>query len=123
MRLVRPLDGPHGDMVPIRSKKQMLDGTEAVAQICVMRVCLNRGEWWENPDIGFRIPEFLAQNARQSDLHMLAQYIASYIANTYGVKGVTDVGITYDNHEMTFRAVVITGEGAEEVEVDLNGLL
>ena len=120
---VRPLTDPNGDMVPVYSKRQMLHGPQAVAQIIAMRIGLNRGEWWEDPNIGFQIPDFLSATARKEDLNMLAKYIASFISAGEGVTGINDVEIEYENHEMTFKCVVNTNEGSTNVEVSLDGLL
>lgn len=120
---VRPLAGPQGDMVPVRSLNQMLEGPEAVAQIVAMRIGLNRGEWWENEDAGFHVPDFLAETARRSDLDMLAKYIASYIRVSEGVDGVDSATIEYEDHKAVFRCRILTTGGSRSVEVNLNGIL
>ncbi len=123
MRKVRPLSDPNGDMIPVTSLRQMLEGPEAVAQIIAMKIGLNRGEWWEDENIGFQIPDFLASTARQSDLNMLAKYISAYIIGCEGVTGINNVDIGYYDHRMTFSCQVITSEGSQEVEVSLDGIL
>ena len=129
-RVVRPLKtngvfDPHGDWCPITNKNQMLNDNRAVAQIVVMRVCLNRGEWWEDETIGFQIPEFLAASAKQTDINMLCKYIASYISNSYGVRGLVEVNAEYDTDRkvLVFKAKILSGETGEPVEVRFNGIL
>lgn len=120
---VRPLADPHGDMVPVRSLKQMLEGPEAVAQIVAMRICLNRGEWWEDEEAGFQVPDFLAETARKSDLDMIAKYIASYVSVSEGVDGVEGATIEYEDHRAVFKCTILTNGGGQSVEVLLDGVL
>lgn len=120
---VRPLVGTDGDMVPVRSLRQMREGPEAVAQIIAMRIALNRGEWWEDEDIGFQIPDFLAETARQEDLNLLAKYISSFVSVSEGVTGISNISIEYENHRMVYKCTVTTEGGSQNVEVNLDGLL
>lgn len=120
---VRPLVDPNGDMVPIRSLNQMLEGPEAVAQIVAMRIGLNRGEWWEDEEAGFQVPDFLAETARRSDLDLIAKYIASYVSVSEGVDGVEGATIEYENHRAIFKCTILTNGGSQPVEVELNGVL
>ena len=57
MRL-RPVDA-NGDILPVRSSGDLLSGAEAVALLVKDRLSLLRGEWWENPEMGFGILERL----------------------------------------------------------------
>jgi len=120
---VRPLVDPNGDMVPVRNLRQMLEGPEAVAQIIAMRIGLNRGEWWEDESIGFQIPDFLAETARQSDLNLLAKYISSFVSVSEGVTGISNISVEYENHRMVYKCTVTTEGGSQNVEVNLDGLL
>ena len=121
--IVRPLD-ENGDYQPIYSLDQMITGTKAVKQIVELRLTFYEGEWWEDESLGFQVPGFIAENARQGDVNMLAQYIASYISNSEGVRSVEDVEVEYNNRKMTFYCLVRTDEGENEVvEVNVDGLL
>lgn len=128
-RVVRPLGSPkgidpHGDWMPIQSKKQMLNDARGVAQIVAMRLSLNYGEWWEDETLGFRVPEFLAATAKQNDLDMLSKYTASYISDSYGVAGLANVKAEYDNdHKLLFTANVVAAETGESVGVTIDGIL
>lgn len=119
---VRPL-GDDGDIVPVYSLDQMLEGKKAVPQIIDLRLHFNHGEWWEDEDLGFRIPDFLIANVRRGDLDLLSKYISSYIKDTRGVSAVTNIAASYNNHAMTFACTVLTNDGNTTVEVTLDGIL
>lgn len=120
---VRPLDA-NGDMMPIMSLDQMKKDAQAVAQVVDLRLQFLYGEWWEDPTIGFRVPEFLVGNARSGDTDLLAKYIASYIASTEGVMAVTDVEAECNDHKISFKCEIVTNDGeTEEVEVRVDGIL
>ena len=121
--IVRPL-GADGDIVPIYRLDQMLGGKDAVAQIVNLRLHFFYGEWWEEREMGFRVPEFLVANARKGDIELLSKYISSYISNTEGVKSVINVVSSYTNHHMIFSCTVLTDQGkTENLEVSLDGIL
>lgn len=120
---VRPLDA-NGDFMPIYSAEQMVSGGEAVGQVIKLRLKFLHGEWWEDPDIGFRIPDFLAETARSGDIDMLGKYISAYVSESEGVRSIEDMNISYENHTMTFACSVLTDDGESEVvEVIIDGIL
>ena len=121
--IVRPLD-ENGDIFPIYSIEQMIGGKEAVSQIINLRLHLLYGEWWEDRELGFRIPDLLIANARRGDVDILSKYIASYVSSTQGVAAVTGIVNTYINRKMTFLCTALTNEGkSTTLEVNLNGIL
>ena len=121
--IVRPLDDK-GDFTPVYSLNQMINGKEAVAQVVNLRLHFLYGEWWEDREMGFRIPEFLISNARGGNVDLLAKYIASYVSQTEGVRSVIDMASTYENHKMTFYCSVLTDQGKNTVvEVNVDGIL
>ena len=121
--LTRPVDST-GDILPVSNLSQLLSGKEAVAQAINLRLNFYHGEWWEDRELGFRVPDFLIRSVRSGELAMLANYIASYVNETLGVRGVKDVEITKDHHSVSFRCTAITNEGKNTtVEVDLDGLV
>ena len=120
--LTRPV-GTNGDMIPIAYSNQMIEGGEAVAQIVKQRLLLYFGEWWENENIGFRIPQFLIEGVRQENLQMLSKYISSYVSDTEGVDSVVDSAVSLDGRKMTYSCVVRTGMEMERVDVTLDGIL
>ena len=121
--IVRPLD-ENGDMMPVYSLDQMKSGKEAVAQVVDLRLNLYYGEWWEDPDLGFRVPLFLINNVRNGDVALLGNYIASYVTDTQGIRNVSDVRIVKHGHNLTVDLIARTDEGRNvKVEVDLSGVL
>ena len=121
--VVRPLSET-GDFVPIYSLSQMVSGPEAVRQAVDLRLKFYHGEWWEDRDIGFRVPDFLVETARSGDVELLGKYIASYVASTHGVQAIEDVLTTFNGHTLEFSCMILTDTGiSETVEVNINGLL
>jgi len=120
---IRPLDG-NGDIMPVTKLEDLIEGAPAVSQVITMRMQLLYGEWWEDPELGFRVPEFLAGNARSGDVDLLAKYIASYVSDTQNVMGVENVSAVYSSHRIVFYCLAVTDEGESSVvEVDVDGIL
>ena len=120
--IARPL--VNGDWTPIHSLDQMIRGKEAVGQIVDLRLRFYYGDWWEDRTLGFRIPEFLTKNVRSGEVSLLANYIASYVSDTEGVRGVTDVQVEKTGHNLYVGLAAKTNEGKNiTVEVDLSGIL
>ena len=75
-------------------------------------------------DIGFRIPDFLAENVRSNELDMLTKYINTYISTTEGVQEIEDSMSQYVDHVLTYSCIILAEDGQEEtVEVSVDGLL
>lgn len=120
---IRPLD-EHGDIVPVSDLSQMASGKKAVGEIVNLRLQLYHGEWWENRDAGFRVPELLMNNVRNGEVSLLANYIATYVSESEGVRGVSDVVVIKNGHELSVKLVAKTNEGKTiTTEVNLNGVL
>ena len=119
---VRPV-GNDGDMIPIQYDSQMVGGGQAVAQIVKDRLSFYHGEWWEDDDMGVKIPDFLMDTVRKSDVDIFTKYITSYIASTEGVIGITNASVEFNKRVLRYRCIIHTEEGSEEMEVDLSGLL
>jgi len=120
--IVRPVN-ENGDMMPISYLSEMLTGAKAVAQVVKQRLLFYFGEWWEDEELGFRIPQFLADGVRVENMQMLEKYISSYIAGTEGVGSVEDAQIEVEGRELVYSCVISVGEEVEEVEVTLDGIL
>lgn len=121
--LYRPVDSS-GDMMPVTSKSQMLNGVDAVLAAVGSRLRLLRGEWWERPDLGFRVPEFLFNGTRlPAGPEMLAGYISAYIGETENVSAVVDVSAELRNRTLTYRCRIETPFGAKEGSVNQDVLL
>ena len=120
--IVRPLDA-NGDILPVYNLDQMFSGSDAISQVINLRLHFMHGEWWEDEEMGFRIPEFLINNVRRGDVELLSKYISAYISETEGVRTVTNIVTKFNNHIMTFFCSVLTTEGQNaSVEVNLNGI-
>jgi len=120
---VRPLDS-NGDITPVYDLSQLISGSEAISQVINLRLHFLYGEWWEDEEMGFRIPDFLVANARRRDVELLAKYVSAYISETQEVRAVTGIVTGIRDHTMTFRCSVLTTEGQNaSVEVNLNGIL
>lgn len=119
---IRPVDA-QGDMMPIQNLSQMKEGGEAVAEIARERLLFYYGEWWEDESVGLRIPEFLADTIKKNDVDMVAKYITSYLSETEGVVGISNVRVEYNRRRFVYSALLVSGDGAEVLEVDLSGLL
>ena len=59
--LMRPVDASC-DILPVLSSSAMLSGPEAMALLVENRLSLLRGEWWENPSVGFPILERMRED-------------------------------------------------------------
>lgn len=113
---IRPVD-ENGDMMPISDIDQMLTGAEAVAQGIRDHLSLYEGEWWEDEDEGFSMPEMLAYADKSWDTDMFIRFITSYAAGSPGVESVDDLAAIVNGTELH---LVYQGE---DVEVDLDGVL
>ena len=58
--LFRPVDAS-GDILPVRSSSDLLSGPEAVAQLAANKLSLLKGDWWEYPEDGFFVLEFMRE--------------------------------------------------------------
>ncbi len=116
--------GADGDMAPCTSLDQMLQGAPAVAQTIRMRTDFLYGEWWEDRELGFRVPAFLEENVREQDVEFLVKYVAAYIAQTEDVTSAEVISSAYSDHELLMYCGVTTVDSEDEVvEVDLSGIL
>ena len=129
--ITRPLDA-NGDIMPVTDLSQMASGPEAVGIAIKHRCSMIEGEWWEDEELGFGIPDFLGTVRGDTGADMLARYVSGYIAATPGVTGVNGASVSYSSidprtgkyvHQVTYSADVETGETNQAVEVDLDGLL
>ena len=118
----RPVDSD-GDLMPVAYAEQMESGGKAVAQVVRQRLLLYFGEWWEDEQAGFRIPQFLYEGVRSNNIQMLLKYISSYVASTDGVDSVDSAVIEISGREMTYKCLIHTGLDSNVVEVMLDGLL
>ena len=115
---LRPVDAS-GDILPVLSSNDLLSGPEAVAQLVLYRLSQLKGEWWENPGIGFQILEAMGTSRlTEADASALSSMISAYIRETPGVLDVDDVRIDVSGRQFSFSCTVRTGEGTAEVQYE-----
>ena len=113
--LLRPVDAS-GDVLPVLSSSDLLSGPEAVAQLVQYRLSLLAGEWWENPERGFRILErFRDSRIVSSDASSLSSMITTYIRETDGVQDVADVRFLVSGRQFSYHCTVRTDAGTASV--------
>lgn len=113
-----------GDMMPIRANSDMLSGSEAVAAAVNSRLRLLTGEWWEDEDLGFAVPDILFNGLRREQgQDLLAGYITAYIEETEGVRAVTSVHTEVSGRAMHYTCTLVTDFGEIEEEVGADVLL
>lgn len=118
----RPVD-EYGDWYPISSQKEMIEGAVAVALAVDARLGLPRGEWWEDENLGFQLPEMMIKTLKINDVPVAAAYISTYIKATPGVISVSDVQFETSDLRMSYSCTIQTRDGSAEVEVSENELL
>ena len=108
---LRPVDAA-GDVLPVLSSADTISGPEAVALLVKCRLSLLRGEWWENPNLGFGILDTLRfSRLTEADAPTLASSITDYIRNTPGVQEVDDVLLSVSGREFSYGCTVRTEAG------------
>ena len=95
---LRPVDAA-GDVLPVLSSGDMVSGPEAVALLVKYRLSLLRGEWWENPNLGFGILDTLRfSRLTEADAPTLASSITDY-KFSYECTVRTEAGMTHVIYE------------------------
>lgn len=120
--IVRPVD-KNNDMMPVWSADQMVTGSAAVGISVGDNLRLMHGEWWEDEDLGVLIPEYFANTIKHGDIQIFANYLTGAISRMAGVRGVENVEVAFDNRQLTYGCTLITDQGTDELEVELDGLL
>ena len=121
--LFRPVD-ENGDMMPVLTSSQMLTGGEAVRMAAEARVALVEGEWWEDPELGFRMYSMLIDSARAGDAQMLENYITAYLAQTQGCTGVINTSVELKNRGIYYNCTLLADDGSsDDLEVAQDVLL
>ena len=115
---IRPVDDA-GDVLPVLSSGDMVSGPEAAALLVKYRLSLLRGEWWENPNLGFGILDTLRfSRLTEADAPALASSITDYIRNTPGVQEVDDVHFSVSGRRFSYECTVRTEEGTASVSYE-----
>ena len=117
MRL-RPVDAS-GDILPVRTGRDMVSGPAAAALLAEYRLKLFAGEWWENPEHGNELLQLLQETRlTEADAEALASYLSSYLLETPGVREVTGASVLLSGTALSFRCALLTDEGAADLSID-----
>lgn len=116
--ILRPVD-VSGDILPVLSSGDLLSGPEATARLAGYRLSLLQGEWWENPEDGFFIPERMRESRiTEADAPALSSQVTAYIRETPGVRDVENVRFSADDRRFSYSCQVRTEEGIAEVNYE-----
>jgi len=114
--ILRPVDVT-GDICPVNSSSELLSGPEAVAQLVAYKLSLLKGDWWENPEDGFFVLEFMREE-RFSEVNagMFAARVTGFIRGVEGVFEVDDVQFRVDGRVFRYSCRLVTGAGMATLE-------
>ena len=120
MSTIRPCDAT-GDILPVLSVSELIQGSITVAKHIDYRLKLLSGEWWEYPDQGNQILQLL-QSSRltEADAPALSSYLSSYIAETPGVFSIESAEIAVSGSAFRYSCTALTGDGKVSVSVNSN---
>ena len=116
--ILRPADST-GDILPVRSSRDLLSGPEAAVQLVKYRLSLLTGEWWETPEAGFFIPELLREGRiAEADAAALSSAVTAYIRETDGVRDVEKVTFSVSGRRFSYSCEVRTEDGNAAVSYE-----
>ena len=117
--IIRPAD-EQGDVMPVLSRADMLQGAEAVAALAWDRLELLSGEWWENSAWGNGIPDMLRETRlTEADGPALAAYLTSYIRQTPGVQEIREVSFSPEGRQLSYACVIDTADGSARIDYSI----
>ena len=114
--ILRPVDSA-GDILPVLISRDVLSGPEAVARFVADKLSLLQGDWWENPDDGFFVLEFMKEE-RFSDANaqMFASRVTEFIRGCEGVFEVDEVSFESEGRSFRYSCRLLTEEGPATLE-------
>ena len=114
--LLRPVDAA-GDICPVRSSSDLLSGPEAVARLAAFKLSLLKGDWWEYPEDGFFVLEFMREKRfSEANAGMFASRVTEFIRGVEGVFEVDDVQFETDGRVFRYSCQLLTEEGPAALE-------
>lgn len=114
--IIRPVDAT-GDILPVASTRDVLSGAEAVAQLAAYKLSLLQGDWWENPEEGFFVLEFMQEERfSEANAGMFASRVTGFIRGVEGVFEVDDVQFRVDGRVFRYSCTLVTEEGKAALE-------
>ena len=113
---LRPFDAT-GDILPVLSSRDLLSGPEAVARLVADKLSLLQGDWWENPDEGFFILEFMIEECfSEANASMFASRVMEFICGVDGVFEVDEVSFEAEGRVFRYSCRLLTEEGPAAME-------
>jgi hypothetical protein len=114
--LLRPVDAA-GDILPLSSSSDLLSGPEAVARLVAYELSLLKGDWWEYPEDGFFVLEFMREERfSEANAGMFASRVTEFIRGVEGVFEVDDVQFQVDGRTFRYSCQLLTKEGPAALE-------
>ena len=114
--ILRPVDVA-GDMLPVSSSSDLLSGPEAVARLAAYKLSLLKGDWWEYPEDGFFVLEFMQEERfSEANAGMFASRVTEFIRGVEGVFEVDDVQFQIDGRVFRYSSQLLTEEGPAALE-------
>ena len=114
--ILRPVDAA-GDILPVSSSSDLLSGPEAVAQLAAYKLSLLKGDWWEYPEDGFSVLEFMREERfSEANAGMFASRVTEFIRGVEGVFEVDDVQFQVDGRTFRYSCQLLTEEGPAALE-------
>lgn len=118
--IIRPVDAT-GDILPVASTRDVLSGAEAVAQLAAYKLSLLQGDWWENPEDGFFVLEFMREERfSEANAGMFASRVTEFIRGVEGVFEVDDVKFETDGRVFRYSCQLLTEEGPAALEYEFD---
>ena len=106
-----------GDILPVVSPKDLVDGTKAVAVGLADHLKMFTGEWWEDPGKGNGIFDLIAgERVTEKQIPALCSYVSAYVMKFPGVQQVSDAHGWITGNQFHYEAVAHLSSG-EETEV------
>ena len=109
--ILRPVEVA-GDICPVSSSSDLLSGPEAVARLAAYKLSLLKGDWWEYPEDGFFVLEFMQEERfSEANAGMFASRVTEFIRSVEGVFEVDDVQFQIDGRVFRYSCQLLTEEG------------
>ena len=114
--LLRPVDAT-GDILPVSSSSDLLSGPEAVARLVAYELSLLKGDWWEYPEDGFFVLEFMREErVSEANAEMFASRVTEFIRGVEGVFVLVVLPFQGDGRTFRYSCQLLTEEGPAALE-------
>ena len=114
--ILRPVDAT-GDILPVQTSRDLLTGPEAVARLVADKLSLLKGDWWENPEEGFEVLEFMKEaRLDETTAPMFASRVTEFIRKVEGVFEVEEVSVEVEGRTLSYSCNLITTKGPQKLQ-------